>query len=77
MNKVIIFVIIKKFIDEFLVYEIGIGNSIYSGGRKFILLVFNKCVGIFLSMDVGYDYIFFFLFYLDGIIINFKKLIDI
>ncbi|EQI77155.1 UNVERIFIED_ORG: marR family protein [Clostridioides difficile Y384] len=77
LNKATISAITKKLIDESLVHEIGIGNSTHSGGRKPILLVFNKCAGISLSMDIGYDYIFSSLSYLDGTIINSKKLTDI
>ncbi|MGO1041949.1 ROK family transcriptional regulator [Clostridioides difficile] len=77
LNKATISAITKKLIDESLVHEIGIGNSTHSGGRKPILLVFNKCAGISLSMDIGYDYIFSSLSYLDGTIVNSKNLTDI
>lgn len=66
LNKATISGIVRKFIDEEIVIETGIGASSTSGGRKPILLKINKWAGISLSFDVRYDKISYMATYLDG-----------
>ena len=66
LNKASTSEIVKKFIDEQLINEIGIGNSTASGGRKPIQLQMNYDVGCSLSIDIGYDYIYGLLTNLNG-----------
>lgn len=70
LNKASTSEIVKKFIDEELVHEIGMGNSTSSGGRKPIQLEINKNAGCSLSIDVGYDYIYGMLTNLKGEILR-------
>jgi predicted NBD/HSP70 family sugar kinase len=73
LNKATISDIIKKLLDSNFIAEVGIGESTNAGGRKPILLQFNKYAGVSLSIDIGYDYISSMLTYLDGDIITTKK----
>uniref|UniRef100_UPI0035A004E6 MarR family transcriptional regulator n=1 Tax=Jeotgalibaca porci TaxID=1868793 RepID=UPI0035A004E6 len=58
LNKASTSEIVKKFSDEQLINEIGIGNSTTCGGRKPIQLQINYDVGCSLSIDIGYEYIY-------------------
>lgn len=57
LNKATVTEIISTLIDRQLVNEIGYGDSKEVGGRKPILLEFNKNAGIAISFDLGNDYI--------------------
>lgn len=73
LNKATISEIVKKLIDDQLVHEVGTGVSTTAGGRKPILLQFNKEAGLSLSIDIGYDSISSLLTYLDGTIIEERR----
>ncbi len=66
LNKATVSEIVRKFIEEEIVIETGIGASSTSGGRKPILLKVNKRAGISLSFDIRYDRISYMATYLDG-----------
>lgn len=66
LNKASTSEIVKKFIDENLVHEIGTGNSTAVGGRRPIQLQMNFDVGCSLSIDIGYDYMYGLLTNLNG-----------
>lgn len=69
LNKASTSNIVKKFIEDGLVLEIGAGSSTSSGGRKPILLELNALAGCSLSIDLGYDYITSILTDLSGTIL--------
>ncbi|MDN5372702.1 MAG: hypothetical protein PWR19_1748 [Carnobacterium sp.] len=73
LNKASISEIVKKFINDKLINEIGIGSSSVSGGRKPILLQLNKKAGVSLGIDIGYDYVASMLTYLNGEIVKEKS----
>ena len=64
LNKTSVSSIVTDLIDKNLIIELGAGSS--SGGRKPIMVEFNKRAGYSLSFDVGPDYISSLLTYLDG-----------
>ena len=64
LNKTSVSSIVSDLIDKDLILETGSGES--SGGRKPILVMFNRKAGFSLSFDVGPDYISSLLTYLDG-----------
>ncbi|MGO4936087.1 ROK family protein [Fundicoccus sp. Sow4_H7] len=72
LNKASVSSITKKLIEEDLILEIGEGESKLLGGRKPIILSFNKKAGLVLSMDLGPDYISGMLTYLDGEIVDYE-----
>lgn len=69
LNKASTSNIVKKFVEDELVLEIGAGASTSSGGRKPILLELNAQAGCSLSIDLGYDYIASILTDLNGTIL--------
>ncbi len=73
LNKATVSDITRKLIEDKLISEIGSGESSTSGGRKPIMLTFNKYVGTVLSLDLGYDYAASSLSYLDGELIFGEK----
>lgn len=66
LNKASVSSIIKKLIDDQLVFETGSGNSSNLGGRKPTLIAFNGKSATVLSIDLGVDYIEGMISYLDG-----------
>lgn len=68
LNKATISSIVNTLLEQEYIREIGSGES--SGGRKPILVTFNKKCGISISIDLGEDYISAILTYLDGTIIK-------
>ncbi|MDQ0255912.1 putative NBD/HSP70 family sugar kinase [Evansella vedderi] len=64
--------LVNELIEAKLCYETGPGES--SGGRRPVLLVFNKAAGYSIGIDLGVNYILGVLTDLDGNIINEKKL---
>ncbi|MBB6451321.1 putative NBD/HSP70 family sugar kinase [Geomicrobium halophilum] len=56
MNKATVSSIVDQLISEDFVLEIGEGES--SGGRKPVLLMFNKNVGSIIGVDLGVNYIY-------------------
>lgn len=73
LNKASTSEIVKKFIDENLVHEIGTGRSTAIGGRRPIQLQMNYDVGCSLSIDIGYDYMYGLLTNLNGERIHFVE----
>ncbi len=66
LNKASVSDITKKLLADQLIIQIRIGNASISGGRKPIMLTFNRKVATALSFDVGYDYLEGMLSYIDG-----------
>ncbi|MCW6016601.1 ROK family transcriptional regulator [Serratia marcescens] len=66
LTKATVSSIVKKLIDDQLVIETGIGESSNVGGRKPIILQYNGKAGLSISIDIGYNYIYGLLTYLDG-----------
>lgn len=66
LNKASVSSIVKKLIDDQLVFETGSGNSSNLGGRKPTLIAFNGKSATVLSIDLGVDYIEGMIAYLDG-----------
>ena len=66
LNKASVSDITKKLLADQLIIQTRIGNASISGGRKPIMLTFNRKVATALSFDVGYDYLEGMLSYIDG-----------
>lgn len=66
LNKASVSEIVKKLIDDNLVFETGEGESQSQGGRKPILLQFNERGSLVAAVDLSSDYISVSLSYLDG-----------
>lgn len=64
LNKATVSTLVGELIDESLVYEIGPGRS--RGGRKPVLLMFNKNAGYAVGVDIGVNYILAVLTNLQG-----------
>lgn len=77
INKASVSEIVKNLIDYEIIEEIGIGSSSQLGGRKPVLLQLKKDAGVFLSIDLGYNYIKMLLTYLNGDILLHKEYNDI
>lgn len=77
INKASVSEIVKSLLDYDIIEEIGIGSSSQLGGRKPVLLQLKKDAGIFLSIDLGYNYIKMLLTYLNGDIHLYKEYNDI
>ncbi|KAA6455252.1 transcriptional repressor XylR [Bacillus atrophaeus] len=68
LNKSTVSSQVNTLMKESLVFEIGQGQS--SGGRKPVMLVFNKKAGYSIGIDVGVDYINGILTDLEGTIVR-------
>jgi predicted NBD/HSP70 family sugar kinase len=68
LNKATVSSLVNELIEDELVYEIGPGES--SGGRRPILLLFNKKAGYTIGVDLGVNYILSVLTDLEGNIIT-------
>ena len=64
LNKTSVSAIVADLIDKNLIVETGSGES--SGGRKPILVMFNRFAGYSLALDIGPNYISTLLTHLDG-----------
>ncbi|RKN80471.1 ROK family transcriptional regulator [Paenibacillus ginsengarvi] len=64
LNKATVSTLVGELAEEKLVYEIGLGVS--SGGRKPVMLVFNKAAGFAVGIDIGVKYAIAILTDLDG-----------
>ena len=73
LNKASVSEITKNLLEKEFVYEVGIGDSTNQGGRKPIMLTFNKSAGLSIAIDIGANYIAYALCYLDGQIITAEK----
>ncbi|MFK7694331.1 ROK family protein [Paenibacillus sp. HJGM_3] len=67
LNKGTVSTLVNELIEAHLVYEIGLGQS--SGGRKPMMLHFNKTAGYAVGIDLGVTYILTVLTDLDGHIV--------
>lgn len=66
VNKASISEIILHLLEYEIVEEIGVGCSSQQGGRKPVLLQLHKEACLFLSIDLGYNYIRMLLTYMNG-----------
>ncbi|MBD1381494.1 ROK family transcriptional regulator [Metabacillus arenae] len=55
LNKATVSSLVNELIDEKLIYESGPGES--SGGRRPVLLHFNKATGFSIGIDIGVNYV--------------------
>lgn len=69
LNKTTTSAIVANIIDTSIVHESGLGESTFGGGRKPILLEFNSKAAVAISIEIGPNYIYSALAYLDGEII--------
>lgn len=74
LNKATVSEITASLIEKNLVVELGEGSSAKQGGRKPMLMGFNKQAGYTLNFDLGYNYISSSLTYLDGSFVETKKI---
>lgn len=70
LNKASVSSITKKLMEEELVSETRIGKASNVGGRKPILLTFNKLSSLTIALDIGTNYIEGVLAYIDGTFIQ-------
>jgi predicted NBD/HSP70 family sugar kinase len=70
LTKASVSAITKKLMDDSLIIEERVGSSSTLGGRKPIMLTFNRQAGLVISMDIGYNYIEAMLAYIDGTLIK-------
>lgn len=68
LNKATVSSLVTELINEHYVFEIGTGQS--NGGRKPVMLYFNKNAGYSIGIDLGVNYILGVLTDLKGIIIE-------
>ncbi|MBU5440713.1 ROK family transcriptional regulator [Paenibacillus sp. MSJ-34] len=68
LNKGTVSNLVNELIENHLVYEIGTGES--SGGRRPVMLLFNKEAGYAIGVDLGVDYILTVLANLHGEIVQ-------
>jgi predicted NBD/HSP70 family sugar kinase len=67
LNKATVSSLINELLEEELVYESGAGES--SGGRRPVILYFNKAAGFSIGIDIGVNYILSVLTNLKGEIV--------
>ncbi|MGG1698179.1 transcriptional repressor XylR [Bacillus zhangzhouensis] len=72
LNKSTVSSQVSTLMKEHLVYELGQGES--SGGRRPVLLMFNKRAGYSIGIDVGVDYVNGILTDLEGSILHEEQL---
>lgn len=70
LNKATVSSLVNELITENLVHEIGPGES--SGGRRPVMLLFNKDAGYSIGVDLGVNYILLVLTNLQGNIVTEK-----
>lgn len=70
LNKASVSSIIKDLLEQELVNEIGIGDASNIGGRKPILLSFNKRSSLIISLDISFNYLKGVISYINGEIIH-------
>lgn len=73
LNKGTVSSLVSELLDDHLIYESGPGKS--SGGRRPVMLLFNKVAGYSIGIDLGVNYILGILTDLDGNIVT-EKLIN-
>src|SRR5699024_6860778 len=72
LNKGTVSSLVNDLLNEHLIYESGPGKS--SGGRRPVMLLFNKVAGYSIGIDVGVNYILGILTDLEGNICFEKRL---
>lgn len=79
LNKASVSAITKKLIEDEFISETRIGDASNVGGRKPIMLTFNRQSALVIAFDLGYNYIEAMLAYIDGTIIDSirKRRIDV
>lgn len=70
LNKASVSSITKSLIENYLVHEVGTGDTGSSGGRRPIMLQFNGHCALGIALDIGSDYIAAVLSYLNGEIVH-------
>jgi predicted NBD/HSP70 family sugar kinase len=73
LNKATVSSLVQDLIDSHLVIEIGPGES--SGGRKPVMLLFNRSAGYAIGIDLGVNYIRGVLTDLEGTVVTGRELI--
>lgn len=68
LTKATVSALVGELIDEHLVYETGTGAS--SGGRKPVMLVFNRLAGYAVGVDLGVNYMLAVLTDLQGTVVD-------
>lgn len=68
LTKATVSALVGELIDEHLVYETGTGAS--SGGRKPVMLMFNRLAGYAVGVDLGVNYILAVLTDLKGTVVD-------
>ncbi|WP_248925253.1 ROK family transcriptional regulator [Paenibacillus hamazuiensis] len=68
LTKATVSSLVSEWIDSHMVFEIGTGAS--SGGRKPVMLLFNKQAGYAIGVDLGVDYIAAALTDLEGSVVQ-------
>lgn len=68
LNKATVSALVSELIDEKFIYELGPGQS--SGGRRPVMLFFNKNAGCSIGIDLGVNYILAIITDLQGNIIK-------
>jgi glucokinase-like ROK family protein len=75
LNKATVSSLVSELLDEELIYESGPGES--SGGRRPVILHFNKVAGYAIGIDIGVNYVLGILTDLNGnILIEKNQLIN-
>src|SRR5690625_5223250 len=72
LNKGTVSSLVSDLIDDHLIYESGPGES--SGGRRPVMLLFNKSAGYSIGIDIGVNYLLGVLTDLNGNIIQEKTI---
>ncbi|WP_258881570.1 ROK family protein [Paenibacillus sp. sptzw28] len=72
LNKATVSSLVQDLIDSHLVIEIGPGES--SGGRKPVMLLFNRSSGYAIGIDLGVNYIRGVLTDLEGTVVTSREL---
>lgn len=70
LNKASVSAITKKLIEDQLIFETRVGDASNAGGRKPIMLTFNRQSSLVIAFDIGYNYIEAMLAYIDGTVVE-------
>lgn len=70
LNKASVSAITKKLLEDELIFETRVGDASNTGGRKPILLTFNRKSSLVIAFDLGYNYIEALLAFIDGTVVE-------
>lgn len=70
LNKASVSAITKKLMEDELILETRVGDASNAGGRKPIMLTFNRQAALVIAFDLGYNYIEAMLAYIDGTVVG-------